>query len=1017
MENKGCKYFYNNFPISEYCEKNKLDIKVIRARIFRFKNKYPKKDIDEIVNMAINYRRALNEKYYYEDIPLSEYCSKHNLKLRTIRTRIARLIEKNPDKSIDEIIDMAINYKDISKYYYKEVLLTEYCEKNKLDINVIRARIFRFKNKYPKKTVDEIVEMSVNYKRESNEKYYYEDVLLSEYCLKHKLNFSTIKARIVSLIEKNPDKPIDEIIDMAINYKDPRKYYYQDVLLTEYCDKNKLDINVIRARIFRFKNKYPKKTVDEIVEMSVNYKRESNEKYYYDDIPLSEYCLKHKLNFPTIKARIVKLVKKAPDKTIDEIIDMSINYIDASKNYYKGVLLTEYCKKNDLNIETIKSRMFRLKKEYPDKSIEDIIELAINFEKKINYKYYYQGKPLIEYCEKNKLNYKTLCSRIRYLKSTNPDKDINEIIELAINFKIKKNYKYYYQGKPLIEYCKENKLDYEKVYVRLKYLISKNTGKNIEEIIEPTLNFNKKTEKIIELAIKPNKKTNKYNYQGKSLDIYCKENDLNVETIKSRISRLKKEYPKKDINDIIELAINFEKKINYKYYYQGRPLIEYCKINNLNYSVIGTRIRRLVSQNPQKSLDDIIELAINHNKKPQNKYYYQGKPLTEYCEQEGINYNNIIVRIKKIKEKNPDLKLDEIIEIAINTNNEKIKYNYGGMSLYNYCIENNINYYTIYSKIWRKTHKNLEVNINEMMDIYYEETNKKKIRSILQKYIYDNIQELIESCIFIGISYESVKELQEIGFTVKDSVNIVYFFGELDSSNQKVISKDFIDKIPEYIYNVKSLKNTKKEIDDNLLLLYKLYKCNLYDSRELIIKDFKSNIYKMIYSTFNLFQINKTNEKVVDLYNELNFRLLELIDRCVTLNKFELLKYVLKSLRYYCFNYCYKNYVNKHVSLDKEFLEKKTLYNVIDSSLDGVSLEEEMGTSIDGHFSENFNKIINELDKNSLYFIKLKYIYNYDNSYIAEIMKLTNNEVDNLEIELINYLKTKQEIVSLVYKK
>ena len=100
-----------------------------------------------------------------------------------------------------------------------------------------------------------------------------------------------------------------------------------------------------------------------------------------------------------------------------------------------------------------------------------------------------------------------------------------------------------------------------------------------------------------------------------------------------------------------------------------------------------------------------------------------------------------------------------------------------------------------------------------------------------------------------------------------------------------------------------------------------------------------------------------------------------------------------------------------------ELVKNKNMYNFIDGSLNGLSLEQEIEINIDGHFSENLEKIINELDKNSLYFIKLKYIYNYDKSYIATAMRLTIDEVNKIEIELINYLKNKPEVISLVYKK
>lgn len=782
------------------------------------------------------------------------------------------------------------------------------------------------------------------------------------------------------------------------------KYFYKGVPISEYCYKNNIDIRVIRARIFRFKNKYPDKTLDEIVNIAINYKRKSNEKYYYENMPLSEYCLKHNLNVKTIKSRINQLRKKNPNKTIDEIVDIAINYIDPSKNYYKNMLLTEYCRLNGLNIDAIKSRMFRLKKECPDKNMEQIIDLAINFSKLPRNKYYYQGVPLTQFCKDNNLEYKKICERIRNLKKEEPDKAIEEIIEQAINFNKKTNNKYYYQGIPLTEYCKLNNLSIDAVRGKIRELKKIYPQKSIEQITQIVFENNK-----VSLS--------NYYYQGMLLTEYCKLNNLKIETIRRRFMKFKSEYPDKEVEEIIELAVKFNKKVNYKYYYNDIPLTEYCRLNNLNAKTIRRRIRKLKEEYLEKSSNEIIELAINFNKNKNNKYYYQGKTLDEYCKQNEINYKNILVRIKRIKEKNSDLTTEEILELVLNPNNMLIKYNYKGMTLHNYCIENNINYNTIYSIIWRKMRNNLAVNIDEIMDSYNDNINKKKTISILQKTLYSNIDELIKSCNFIGVSYKSVFELQKLNFNVKDSVNIVYFFGEQSSNNQREIPKGFINKISDYIYNISLIKNDKKKLDDNLLLLYKLYKCNLYDGRELIIKDFKSNIYKMINSTLNIFKIEPSDEKIDELYNELSFRLLGLIDSCFTLNKFELLKYILKSLKYRCLNYCFENFVNNNISLDEEFVENKDMYNIIDNSFNSLSFEEELEISIDGYFSDEIKNVINELDKNSLYFIKLKYIYNYDNLFIATMMRLDINEVDKIEEEIISYLRNKPEIISLIYKK
>ena len=110
MGNNSCKYFYNNMPISEYCSKHNLNVYTIKSRIFRLKKDYPNKNMDDIIDLAINYNKKANNKYYYQGISLVEYCKNHNLEHKKICERIRNLKKKNPDKSIDEIIGLAINF-------------------------------------------------------------------------------------------------------------------------------------------------------------------------------------------------------------------------------------------------------------------------------------------------------------------------------------------------------------------------------------------------------------------------------------------------------------------------------------------------------------------------------------------------------------------------------------------------------------------------------------------------------------------------------------------------------------------------------------------------------------------------------------------------------------------------------------------------------------------------------------------------------------------------------------------
>lgn len=48
------------------------------------------------------------------------------------------------------------------------------------------------------------------------------------------------------------------------------------------------------------------------------------------------------------------------------------------------------------------------------------------------------------------------------------------------------------------------------------------------------------------------------------------------------------------------------------------------------------------------------------------KYYYEGMPLRNYCTENGISYNAILKRINRLKEKEPNLSNEELVEISIN---------------------------------------------------------------------------------------------------------------------------------------------------------------------------------------------------------------------------------------------------------------------------------------------------------------------------------------------------------------
>ena len=98
-------------------------------------------------------------------------------------------------------------------------------------------------------------------------------------------------------------------------------------------------------------------------------------KYFYNGIPLSKYCKDNNINISTIRARIwkKKQSKKYENYTEQEIVDMVIEaYGSAIKYIYKGISLRQYCLDNGINIGTINSRINNLRKKNENLSNDEL---------------------------------------------------------------------------------------------------------------------------------------------------------------------------------------------------------------------------------------------------------------------------------------------------------------------------------------------------------------------------------------------------------------------------------------------------------------------------------------------------------------------------------------------------------------------------------------------------------------------------------------------------------------------
>lgn len=156
-------------------------------------------------------------------------------------------------------------------------------------------------------------------------------------------------------------------------------------------------------------------------------------KYFYNGIPLSQYCKENNLNIDTIRTRIwkQKQSKKYENYTEQEIVNMVIETCGGHTKYmYKGISLRQYCFDNGINIKTITSRINRLRKKTQGLSEDQLIILAMEEFDNQNFRFFYKGIPLKEYCLNHpEINYNTIRTYINREKERNPELSDEELIE------------------------------------------------------------------------------------------------------------------------------------------------------------------------------------------------------------------------------------------------------------------------------------------------------------------------------------------------------------------------------------------------------------------------------------------------------------------------------------------------------------------------------------------------------------------------------------------------------------
>lgn len=325
-------------------------------------------------------------------------------------------------------------------------------------------------------------------------------------------------------------------------------------------------------------------------------------RYYYKGEPLAEYCRKHKINVNTITSNINKKQKKNPELTDQEAVDLVMLGVGKSvKYFYRGILLADYCRSNNIDYSQVMSKIRTLKEHNPKLNNNELVRVALEDYQISQTIYYYENISLVEYCKLHPtIKYSSVLNSIKRTKRKYPDRKEKDIIKEYIEKEHKKPKRFFIDGKPLKEYCEKNRINYTTIITNLSAYRKNDKYKNLSD------------EEMLQLILKKYKKSETlYFYKGVSLFEYCKYNNCSYNSVYNYVQEKIKSDSSISIEEAIEEAVTSIKRFGIIYYYKGKPLVTYCRNNDLNVSYIrDTTKRKKDKYGDTKTLDEIIEETV-----------------------------------------------------------------------------------------------------------------------------------------------------------------------------------------------------------------------------------------------------------------------------------------------------------------------------------------------------------------------------------------------------------------------
>lgn len=510
-------------------------------------------------------------------------------------------------------------------------------------------------------------------------------------------------------------------------------------------------------------------------------------------------------------------------------------------------------------------------------------------------------------------------------------------------------------------------------------------------------------------------KKSKYKIDGVPLNIYCEEHNLNFHVQSNRVREYIKAHPELTQDEAAKLAMSrCGIHPGTKYMYDNKSLSAWCEENNENYFKMISRVESIKSTNPTISDSEATRMAIEDFNDNGIIYYYDGIPLVEYCRlHPEYNYGSVLSHIRRARKKYPHLS----VQLIINSYFEKEHKSHNSyfvdeMPLKEYCIVNNLSYryiiYLLYSMRIKEEYKNLD--IKERLEIAVNKAREKLKQEQFDKvFIYlrkvDEVEDdLLPSILeYLKIDYQNAINLCGLFPSMARTILFIWFFYDKEINGYISATEKRVEEIFSLMNNLPIDKENIMGID--LYLLIALYKANLMDTRYLIMlhqDDFTNYSLLEVLKKYDLYLEDYEKEELIEDANKF---MLKIIDKNNINNSGMFVSYVTKSVK---FRFVEKVPVylksRDNISIYSQDYKSGMLY-----LLDNNSMEKE-----EVFVSEQVREVILSLDKMSRHFIRLKYYEGLSDMEIARVLNMTIKELRNFENRLLANLSKRESLKQLI---